>query len=421
MHRDPLPVPLKRRLSSTASPRFFYLADAIAKYNEPTQTQLEALERSYMATGQYVMESPEFRDITVTVHAQGSRATGTLVRPMRERPEGFDVDIVVRLHRQALGRSGYDPSRLINELYRVLKRYADAHGLKLTRWERCVTLEYAGGMCVDITPIVEDPLVSIPHGETHARVPDRKLQMFEPTNPLGLVRTFGEAAKVRAAFTAQEELSFAEARADLQRLPDAEEVQSRLLSRLVQLLKLHRNIAFKSTTVEDFSPRSVFLTALAATAYAVRAPLMHDSPLDLLLDIVDTMPLFFQRIPQPGGGEYWLLPNLTAPGDNLASGMNTPARQAAFAQWHARLQTDLQRLIESVEQREGLDVLQRLVEGCFGPRAAQAVREISAPKPASGSASGAPDSGSRIISVGTILPAVTFAAPARAHKFFGAP
>lgn len=97
MRRDSLPVPLKRRLSSTASPRFFYLADAIAKYNEPTQTQLNALERSYMATGQYVTESPEFRDITVTVHAQGSRATGTLVRPMRERPEGFDVDIVIRL------------------------------------------------------------------------------------------------------------------------------------------------------------------------------------------------------------------------------------------------------------------------------------------------------------------------------------
>ena len=38
-----------------------------------------------------------------------------------------------------------------------------------------------------------------------------------------------------------------------------------------------------------------------------------------------------------GGGEFWHLPNLTAPGDNLASGMNTPERQAAFGKWHGLL------------------------------------------------------------------------------------
>ena len=80
MHRDSLPVPLKRQLSRAASPKFLGVIDAITKYNEPTQTQLDALERSYNATGLYVMESAEFRDLTVTVHAQGSRSIGTLVR-----------------------------------------------------------------------------------------------------------------------------------------------------------------------------------------------------------------------------------------------------------------------------------------------------------------------------------------------------
>lgn len=41
MHRDAFPLPLKRQLSHGSSPKFFYLADAIAKYNEPTQTQLD--------------------------------------------------------------------------------------------------------------------------------------------------------------------------------------------------------------------------------------------------------------------------------------------------------------------------------------------------------------------------------------------
>lgn len=37
------------------------------------------------------------------------------------------------------------------------------------RWERCVTLEYADGMCVDITPIIEDERVGIPYGALSAQ------------------------------------------------------------------------------------------------------------------------------------------------------------------------------------------------------------------------------------------------------------
>lgn len=414
MNRDSLPLPLKRHLSRVASPRFFALADAMAKYNEPTQTQLDALESSYRATGQYVMDSDEFRNFTITVHAQGSRANGTIIRPMRSRPEGFDIDIVIRLRRAALLKYGNDPARLINDLYTVLKRYADAHGLKIARWERCITLEYADGMCVDITPIIEDPLVSIPYGDTHARVPDRKLQLFEPSNPMGLANAFGEAARVRAAFMTLDSASFSEAiaRGDLQPLPDADEVQSRLLSRLVQLLKLHRNVAFGAAGTEtDFSPRSVFITSLAATAYTTRAPITHDSPLDLLLDLVDTMPMFIQRQPLHGGGEYWLLPNLTAPGDNVASGMNTPGRQDAFFQWHARLKSDLQQLLQCIERREGLDRMLEIVETAFGKRAAQAVRELEEPKVV-------PRTERRIIAVGTAA-ATTLSLPARSHTFHG--
>jgi hypothetical protein len=111
MHRDPLPLPLKRQISRGLASKFFYLADGIAKYNELTQTQLGALERSYAATGQFVMESDEFRDFTMT-HAQGSRAIGTIIRPMRFRPEGFDIDVVIRLRDAANRKYGNDPAQL---------------------------------------------------------------------------------------------------------------------------------------------------------------------------------------------------------------------------------------------------------------------------------------------------------------------
>lgn len=414
MRRDQLPTPVKRTLATATSLRFFALADAIAKYNEPTQTQLDALERSYNSTGQYVMESDEFRDMTITVHAQGSRAIGTIVRPMRNGTEGFDIDVVVRLKRIAYGKYGSNAAALINDLFIVVKRYADMHGLKVQRWERCITLEYADGMCVDITPIIEDELVGTPHGVTHARVPDRKLQLFEPTNPKGLARAFDEAARVRAVFTMREAMTLDKSiRADLQPLPMADEVQSRLLSRLVQLLKLHRNVAFAGPSQGDFSPRSVFITSLAATGYATRAPMPHDSPLDLLLDIVDVMPMFIEREPLAGGREFWVVPNVTAPGDNLASGMNTAERQQAFFAWHDRVRRDIQRLLDCIERRDGLDRLMKIVQESFGERAAAAVRELEAPRQM-------PGTPRRIVSVGTAAAGSTLALPARPHTFFGA-
>ena len=415
MNRDSLPLPMKRQLSQSTGYKFFGLVDAIAKYNEPTATQLEALERSYNSTAEYVMESKEFHDLIVTVHAQGSRALGTIIRPMRFRPEGFDIDIVARLRRAAMQKYGHDPVALINDLHKVVTRYAEAHGLKVTRWERCITLEYADGMCVDITPTIEDEKVGMRYGDTHARVPDRKLKLFEPTNPKGLANAFADAARIQAVLTVTKALTANEAqiRSDLQPLPALVDVQSRLLSRFVQIQKLHRNVAFAGVGASaDFSPRSVFITDLAATAYAMRAPIAHDSPLDLLLDIVDTMPILIQREHLPGGGEYWVLPNQTAPGDNLASGMNTPARQEAYFEWHERLKADLEELLQCIEQRQGLDRMLEIVERAFGSRAAQALRELEAPRKD-------PQLGRRIVTVGTAAAATTMSMPARSHTFYG--
>lgn len=414
MYREPLPLPQKRRLSFGTSPKFFRLADAIAKVHEPTPTQLDALERSYNSTGQFLMESEEFRDFTISVHPQGSRAIGTIIRPMRRVTEGFDIDIVLRLRRTALSKYGGEqgPVRLINDLHVVLKRYADRHSLKITKWERCITLEYSDGMCVDITPIIEDERFSFEYGDTHAQVPDRALRLYDPTNPMGLVSSFNAAARVRAAFAGTMTFDMAKS-ASLEPLPEATEVLNRLLSRLVQLLKLHRNVAFGAATLNgDFSPKSVFLTALAAEAYVLRAPIEHDSPLDLLLDVAETMPLFFERQQLGGGREHWLLPNHTAPGDNLASGMNTSAHQEAFVAWHGRLVADLERILACIESRSGLDRLVALVKEAFGERAAQSVLASEAPQPPTRPGLGR-------VFVGTAAAASALPMQSRAHTFFG--
>lgn len=418
MHRESLSLPTRRRYSSQAGSKFREIVEAIARLHEPTQAQLENLERSYGSTGEHLMECSELRDHIVLVHGQGSRMIGTLIRPSRSRAEGYDVDGVVRLRAEASsvysGSAG--PGQLIDDVFRPLQRYARTHNLEIDRWDRCVTLTYADGMKVDITPVIADPLLSLPFGESHARVPDRDLRSFSVTNPMGLVNSFNQAAKVRAVFTDQitlDSIQEAKARAELEQLPDAADVQSRLLSRLVQLVKVHRNVSFPAPKGdgENFAPKSVFVTALVAAAYAMRAPVPHDSQLDLMLDVVQHMPTYLLRERLPGGGEYWTLANPTAPGNNLAGDMNTPAYQTAFLQWHARLVAHLEQILDCIEQRQGLDKLLPLLEDAFGSNAADAVRELEQPRPI-------PGLSARSILVGTAT-ASTVSLPARAHNFYG--
>ncbi|MGC3962366.1 MAG: nucleotidyltransferase [Rhodocyclaceae bacterium] len=374
-----------RRASYRSSARFFYLVDAIGRLHEPTAKQLEALESSYHSTGEFLSVCPEFRGQLSEIHAHGSRRLGTLVRPIDETREGFDIDLIARLHPGAMQK--YDglngPARLLNDLHAALERYAKVHGLSVRRWERCVTLKYAGGMFADIAPVIDAPSLFGTYGSTLGRIPDREKCRYDLTNPRGYAKGFDKAAAISPVFTSIVALTEAmsmDSRSSVAPLPDSQEVFGRLLSRLVQLLKLHRNVSFglAASDASDLAPSSIFITTLTAAAYTVLAPQPHDSPLELLLEIVETLPDYFERTRLPDGGEYWFLANPSAPVENLASGMNTPARQAAFNSWHKRIKGQLTEIIDAIEERAGMDVLLDKLEAAFGKRAARAIRNEEA-------------------------------------------
>ena len=400
MIREPVTLPQRLRISMRSSARFFYLVDVIARDNEPTATQLSALERAYNSTGEFLSACPEFQGDLIQIHVHGSRQLGTIVRPRDGSREGFDIDLIARLVSGA--RHKYDgehgPALLLDRLHRALSRYADAHGLRLRRWERCATLEYAEGMCADIAPVIDSPLLAAPFGETHGLIPDRELRLFNSTNPRGYAKHFDIESVARAEGAP---------------LPDAREVFDRLLCRLVQLLKLHRNVAFGvARGSQDMAPSSVFLTTLAAMAYAVEAPQPHESPLELLLDIVERMPLHFERVSRADGSEEWVLPNPSAPRDNLAGSMNSPARQEAFFSWHQRLIGDLKRILHAIENHEGMDVLLKALEGAFGPRCAGAIQQDQAQRRQVSRVAG------RVTLISSAVAAPVSVA-ARPHTYFG--
>ena len=419
MQRERITALTRKQISDRASARFFYLVDAIARAHEPTQAQLDGLESSYRSTGEFVVASPEFQQLLAEVHGHGSRQLGTLIRPTDETREGFDVDLIARLQRSAMRLYDGDggPTRLLNDLHSVLERYAKRHDLRIQRWERCVTLEYAGGMCADITPVIDEPLLASAFGDTHGRVPDCKLKLYDWTNPRGYIKFFNAAAAISPVFSGA--LRFSEAlkaldSAEVAPLPSPQEVFDRLLCKLIQLLKLHRNVAFGGSQAgPDASPTSVFLTTLTAKAYAVQAPLPHDSPLDLLLDIVETLPDHFDRIEQVDGTELWYLQNPSAPHDNLAAGMNSDHRQAGFGWWHARVIQHLSDILDAIESRAGMDTMLAAVKAAFGERAARAIQTEQSQGRAT----------QRHLGRVTLIPVagVPMSAVARQHNFFGEP
>lgn len=375
-----LPDPQRRQFTQRASSRFFHLVDAVGAAHEPTGTQLDALASSYQGLGEFLAECPEFRGLLKEIHPQGSRELGTLVRPLDASREGVDIDLVAMMHEAAIFKygSGDGPSRLINDFHAACLRYADAHGLTVKRHDRCVTLHYAGGMTTDVTPMILAPSMIALHGETCARIPDRVRQHYDLTNPRGFSKRFATTAAISPLFTTAyvlDSATRAENKAGVAPLSDTKDVFPRLLSRFVQLLKLNRNVSFgQPTGGQNVAPTSVFLTTLGLEAYKDLAPLPHSSPLDLMLDIIESLPRYLQIDRRSNGTEHWTLPNPTAPGDNLASGMNAGSRQQAFRLWHAKAQRDIEAILFAIESPSGLDTLLQKVEAAFGERAVRAVR-----------------------------------------------
>ena len=367
----------RKSVSRSASDSFFFLLDAIAEQQVPTKTQLADIESSYQSTAEFLTARPEFEGLITQIHPHGSRELGTMVRPWDNSRDGFDIDLIARLDKRAFERYGdaRGPARLLAHFHSAFDDYASAHGLEVKKWDRCVTLIYSGGMCADIAPVIDSPLVSSPYGDTRGMIPDRAVARYQPTNPRGYSKFFRETASIKATFSAMEAYAADSVRkADIVPLRSPDEVFAPLLCRIVQVLKLHRNVRFGPQNGEtDLKPSSGFITTLAAHAYAQHAPEAHISPLDLLFDIVATMPSKFE-LEETASGIQWFLPNPVAPASNLAEDMNEPGRQAAFYAWIEKFTEDLDEILQAVEQRAGIDVVIQRVEDAFGSKPANAAR-----------------------------------------------
>jgi hypothetical protein len=204
------------------------------------------------------------------IYPQGSLRIGTTVH--LKGTDEFDLDAVCELH---LDWTRSAPLAVLDAVQARLSESKTYSGM-LERKNRCIRLIYANEFWIDILPAAPDPT----SGEECLMVPDRRLQEWVPSNPVGYANWF----ESRATRPAQvERLAMP--------LPAQEDMDSKpILKMAVQLLKRWRDVRYEADP--DRAPISIVLTTLAGQHYGA-----EETTLEGLFQIVKRI-----RASLPGSG-----------------------------------------------------------------------------------------------------------------------
>lgn len=343
------------------------LLDAVCQAIEPTDNQYgDAVER-YETIGKFLAEenSPLHR-FEPSVYPQGSMRTKTVIRPVNGKE--FDVDLVCEFKLMP-DRDPMVVKKMVWDRFRSSDRYKNMAVEK----NRCVQIRYAGDFHMDVMPCV-------PHQAGWTKVgpvwvPDKQLEKWKPSNPVGFAQ-FVEAAAAkspRQAHRADMSNAIEAKAADIEPLNVDHSFTKPALIRIIQILKRHRDEYFAEN--HDRAPISIILTTLATHSYDRSvAQNIYSSMYDLILDVVEGMPRFIQVNHQTA--EFWIA-NPSQHLENFAEKWNSDKDLAnSFFAWQRKAVAALRALAE--QEAAGLDKLGAELANSFGEVAArQAIRAAS--------------------------------------------
>ena len=126
------------------------LASTAIKLELPPSQHALMVQRKAAIEKHLEREGSLLKGLIRLFYQQGSVAIGATIRA-KFRQEGFDIDIIVEL----LGRGSLTPAQVLDLLYKTMRgepgsRYYDC----TERQSRCVTVYYADGMHLDLSPTV---------------------------------------------------------------------------------------------------------------------------------------------------------------------------------------------------------------------------------------------------------------------------
>lgn len=316
----------------------------------PVQVFEEAV-RAYDLLGEWLREDSVARyNADSELYPQGSARLGTVVRPIGR--DDYDIDTV---YRRDIKKSSTTQDTLFRELGEQLQAFIDNYPgdgppPTLDAKPRCWTLSYAGGFHLDVLPAIPDGDAAHHNVRNHDDgifITDRALRNWLPSNPRGYAAWFEE--RMGAEYTTLLLEEARKANVDVEDVP-RHRVKT-TLQRVVQILKRHRDVMFK--TNPDDKPVSILITTLAALAHRGEG-----SVEEALAWIAVNMR---QHIEKEDG--EWTVSNPVRPDENFANKWNTnEARRDAFFDWLGvvegvfgglRSSSDVSDIVESLRSTRG--------------------------------------------------------------------
>ena len=311
--------------------------------------------------------------VNADIYPQGSFAIGTVVKPIANSSNAnYDLDFICQLEGD---KNDFSPSELCNKLINCLSN-SDIYKDKLKADQVCVTIEYAEineiGFSVDIVPAADetvenktrlinmsdypyliDSSIAIPkhNGERNyswiTNNPRGITKWFKDINEPFLVCSRKEYRKLlfennRNVFDSIEEIP-----TELERSP---------LQRVIQILKIHRNIHYsKFKNGDDIKPISAIITVLAAQIGSNHKP--NCSVFELLEYVLNELNKYSSLLKKSNLNTYcyssinniislkdgkWSIENPANPEDNLADKWNKNSEiPSRFFSWIKTVKVDL--------------------------------------------------------------------------------
>jgi len=310
------------------------ILETLCEQLDISESQYENAKEKYNAVGKWLGESNSIlQSYNPQIYPQGSFKLGTVVKPL-ERDE-FDVDLVCELF-----ISKNAGQKQVNDLVGYWLRQNSKYEKILEPLKRGWRLNYSGNFHLDILPAIPD----IQRKNGCILVPDRKLQAWKESNPIGYAKWFDERMLMR--------LLEMHAKAEIEQIPDDKNNFKTPLQRSVQILKRYRDVHF--TKDKESAPISIVITTLAAMAYN-----NEDLLYDALTNIIYKIPYQIDY-----DGENPIVPNPTNKEENFAEKwLDNPELYGIFIKWLNDLRA---KLLIVIKEARGMEKITEILSEAFG-------------------------------------------------------
>ncbi|GGD30454.1 nucleotidyltransferase domain-containing protein [Flavobacterium orientale] len=227
----------------------------IAQELQLDKTRLERMETAYNAVAEVLKNDDNFfNDLEIEVYAQGSKRTGTTVKPING--DDFDLDTVLHIYDIYYNHS---PENIYNALVNALNK-DEYYKTIMEKKKRCVRINYKSDFHMDILP------ACMPNSfdKENIRIPEKELRNWSYGNPKGHANWFLNIANsVEKPMLREFSSVLLEAKVETEPLPEELYLKTPL-QRGVQLLKRCRDIYFQD---KDNRVSSIVITTLVASLY----------------------------------------------------------------------------------------------------------------------------------------------------------